>query len=146
MRTQSMVADVLPKRLAEKVVDTGTCWLWTGAKNNRGYGSTWDGDSGTALAHRVVYELLVGAIPDGLTIDHLCRVKSCVNPQHMEPVTRSENNSRAAATITHCKQGHEFAGDNLVTLTRKSGTTRRVCRTCRAQQMRDLRTRQRNAA
>lgn len=146
MRTQSMVATVLPKRLADKVTDTGTCWLWTGATNNKGYGSLGIGGGKTALAHRHVYELLVADIPGGLTLDHLCMVKPCVNPEHLEPVTRQENSSRAARTITHCVKGHELAGDNLATLTRKSGTMRRVCKTCRAQAMRDLRARNKEVA
>lgn len=146
MSTQSIVPAVLPARIASKINDTGTCWLWTGATNGKGYGSVGILGSGTsALAHRHVYELLVAEIPDGLALDHLCMVKSCVNPEHLEPVTREENASRYARTITHCAKGHELAGDNLVTLTRKSGTVRRVCRACRAQAMRDLRARQKAA-
>lgn len=146
MRTQSMVAEVLPKRIADKVTDTGTCWIWTGAKNSKGYGSVGIGGGTSALAHRYVYELLVATIPDGLTIDHLCMVKECVNPEHLEPVTREENAARYARTITHCVKGHELAGDNLASLTRKSGTVRRVCKTCRAQSMRDYRARNKEMA
>lgn len=71
------------------VLPTGFCWEWTGQKDS-GYGRY----SGRP-AHRVTYEVLVGPIPDGLTLDHLCRNKGCVNPDHLEPVTSSENTRRA---------------------------------------------------
>ena len=142
MRTQSIVSDVLPARIANKITDTGTCWLWTGAKNNKGYGSVGVGGGKSALAHRTIYELLVAPIPEGLTIDHLCMVKACVNPEHLEPVTREENCSRQARQITECAKGHPLSGPNLVTLTRPNGNVRRVCRACRAQAMKDLRARQ----
>ena len=83
------------------------CWSWTGAHIPGGYGSI-GVDGSQRGAHRVAYELLVGPIPDGLTIDHLCRVKDCVNPAHMEPVTSAENNRRRSATRTTCKRGHPF--------------------------------------
>lgn len=71
----------------------GACWEWIGARIAAGYGVFWNGRLNT-YAHRFAYELLVGPIPAGLTIDHLCRNTSCVNPAHMEPVTRAENNRR----------------------------------------------------
>lgn len=70
------------------------CWEWVGAINQAGYGQMSDGRSN--LAHRFAYELLVGAIPDGLQIDHLCNVRNCVNPAHLEPVTGSENMHRVS--------------------------------------------------
>ena len=81
--------------------ETG-CWNWLLFKNKKGYG-TWHnlGKSGR-LAHRLMYEELVGPIPFGLTLDHLCGNKSCVNPEHMEPVTSSENSKRKEGTSTHC--------------------------------------------
>jgi len=141
-----IVTDLLPPRLADKVDNTGTCWIWTGAKNAKGYGSVGIGGRKTALAHRTVYELLAAPIPEGMTLDHLCMVKACVNPEHLEPVTREENASRYARTITECVKGHPLSGDNLVTLTRRNGTVRRVCRACRAQAMRDLRLRKKAVA
>lgn len=66
------------------------CWHWTGAKYGNGYGAFWTGHR-NERAHRAMYELLVGAIPTGLTIDHLCSVRHCVNPAHLEPVTLAEN-------------------------------------------------------
>jgi len=74
------------------VVIGESCWLWTGPLNPGGYGT-----NGGRLAHRVVYERLIGQIPAGLTLDHLCRVRNCVNPQHLEPVTIAENLRRRPA-------------------------------------------------
>ncbi|MGZ4586215.1 MAG: HNH endonuclease signature motif containing protein [Mycobacteriaceae bacterium] len=71
------------------VEPTGFCWLWTGKLNAKGYGSS--GAAGESSAHRAAYTLLVGPIPEGLTLDHLCRVRRCVNPDHLEPVTQREN-------------------------------------------------------
>lgn len=77
-------------------VDVGRShWTWRGAVNDSGYGVIWDG-SRLVYAHRLAYELLVGSIPDGLTIDHCCTVRLCVNPAHLEPVTQLENIKRAA--------------------------------------------------
>ena len=109
-----------------KVKKTQTCWLWTGSKNN-GYGYFRAGKH--VLVHRYAYELLKGEIPEGLHIDHLCRVRNCVNPDHLEPVTLAENNRRVAEARTHCKWGHSFSGDNL--FLRKNGE--RECRTCMRQ-------------
>lgn len=70
--------------------DLGPCWLWTGATNSDGYGHLWV-DGRWPPAHRVAYEQLIGAIPDLLVLDHLCRVTQCVNPSHLEPVTNQVN-------------------------------------------------------
>ncbi len=78
------------ERFWDKVERTETCWFWRGACNEKGYGYFhWDGH--WRKAHRFAYELLIGPIPEGLTIDHLCFVRHCVNPVHMEPVTLREN-------------------------------------------------------
>lgn len=102
----------LPERFWSKVrlAESG-CWEWAGSKVNGYGGISFDGR--TKKAHRVSYETLVGAVPDGLFLDHLCRNRGCVNPTHLEVVTGRENvlrgNSPAAihARRTHCKYGHE---------------------------------------
>lgn len=103
------------------------CWLWLGAVGRRGYGTmTINGQ--TAMAHRASYEAFVGPIPDGLHIDHLCKVRSCVNPGHLEPVTPAENAARSPKPITlqsHCKHGHPFIGENLIWKGKQ-----RACREC----------------
>jgi hypothetical protein len=109
-------------------VDGNGCWIWTGPLDRDGYGKM---SMGTG-AHRKFYEHYVGPIPAGLTIDHLCRVKACVNPAHMEPVTARENNLRGDtiygrnARKTHCVNGHEFSAEN----TRRDPDGARVCKAC----------------
>lgn len=102
------------------------CWPFTGAKNNTGYGVFGIDGNLTTGAHRYAYELLVGPIPEGLHLDHLCRVRHCVNPDHLEAVTQTENNRRAAALKTHCPQGHPYEGNNLYVSPRGD----RMCREC----------------
>jgi hypothetical protein len=85
---------------------TETCWLWTGPVHKR-YGK-----AGNTTAHRHVYHLLVGDIPEGLELDHLCGKTLCVNPDHLEPVSRAENMRRRYATYTHCSNGHKFTPAN----------------------------------
>lgn len=95
-------------RFWAKVVKTTTCWRWQGAPQSRGYGIFSVGPRHSVrrlLAHRVAWELTRGLIPDGLTIDHLCGVKLCVNPDHLEVVTRAENTVRAHMK-SHCIRGH----------------------------------------
>lgn len=107
------------------------CWEWKRSRNSRGYGLI--SDRGVVLlAHRVSYELHVGPIPEGMTIDHLCRVKACVNPAHMEVVSREENSRRGSPGTgqTHCKRGHELAGANVMVKPRRNGRTIRNCRAC----------------
>jgi hypothetical protein len=134
-------------RFWAKVEKTDSCWLWRAASDTKGYGRFYDGHS-IAAAHRVSYELLVGPIPDGLCIDHLCRVPACVNPSHLEPVTNRENVLRGTgfaarlARKTHCKHGHEFTPEN-------TGSHRghgRRCRTCAREESRANRARTRKAA
>lgn len=85
--------------------DPDECWLWLGYVNTRrgGYGEVYV-RGGMKLAHRAVYELLVGPIPKGLEIDHLCRTRCCVNPNHLEPVTRAENMRRMWANFNRAEQ------------------------------------------
>ncbi len=81
------------------------------------------------LAHRLFYELFIGPIPEGAEVDHTCNVMDCVNPDHLEAVTKLENNRRRQARRTHCPKGHVLMGDNVKVTTTKTGTTRQ-CRTC----------------
>lgn len=87
-------------RLWRRIAWTPTCWTWTGSVLPSGYGKISTGplaaQSGTT-AHRAVYEAFVGPIPEGLHLDHLCRNRLCVRPDHLEPVTQAENNRRARA-------------------------------------------------
>lgn len=104
------------------------CWDWTGSRSPGGYGRIYGSPGRSPLyAHRVSYELLVGPIPDELTIDHLCRNSACVNPAHMEVVTMAENVRRGKGSNRkiHCKRGHPMSGENL-----KFDGEKRRCRTC----------------
>jgi hypothetical protein len=85
------------------------------------------------MAHRLAYELLVGPIPDGLTLDHLCRTRNCINPWHLEPCTLKENQLRSPvinANKTHCRNGHEYTEENTRHYVRKGGAKMRTCRKC----------------
>lgn len=121
-----------------KVDTTGNCWLWTGCLNNMGYGQLTRrsaGESSRHLAHRFAYQELVGVIPEGMVLDHLCKVSACVNPSHLEPVTQAENIRRGnacRATKTHCANGHEWADGNVYLFQRRGGIEKQ-CRTCRNQ-------------
>ena len=126
---------MLPLFIDEKIVKTEDgCWLWNGTIDFAGYGRY----SGK-YTHRLVYESLVGEIPDGLEIDHLCRVRCCCNPKHLEAVTHQTNMQRGDTgkptgaqqrAKTHCPQGHSYSGDNLNKWINPSGTTHRQCREC----------------
>ncbi len=107
------------------------CWLWVGPVSWNGYGECIRAGVRTR-AHRDSYEHFVGPIPSGLQIDHLCRQRCCVNPEHLEPVTQRENVLRGEglsakrAAQTHCKYGHEFTYEN----TRITNLRQRKCRAC----------------
>ena len=116
-------------------VDRGiSCWEWQAGKWTTGYGRFWDGQQ-MVSAHRWAYKTMVGPIPDGLQIDHLCRVRHCVRPSHMEAVTRKENILRGFAFSainarkTECIHGHAFDAKN--TVPQSSDPTKRECLTCR---------------
>ena len=114
------------------------CWVWTAAQHERGYGLFRPSHAAPMVrAHRYAYEMLVGPIPEGLELDHLCRNTACVNPDHLEPVTHSENVRRwhASRVASHCKHGHPFSDENLSI--RRDG--RRVCRACNRERQRRYR-------
>lgn len=123
----------LPERFWLKVYPcpiTG-CWLWGDRPSGKGYGQYWTGGR-RPVAHRFLWESTVGPVPAGLELDHLCRVRCCVNPEHLEPVTGQVNVLRgisvaaAYARRTSCKHGHRFTAEN--TIRRPNGA--RGCRTC----------------
>lgn len=98
------------------------CWVWQYTTHADGYGM-WRGRP----AHRVAYEATYGPIPAGLHIDHLCRTRACVRPDHLEAVTQAENNRRGKMLRTHCPQGHPY--DQANTFISSKGW--RFCRACR---------------
>ena len=125
------------ERFWKYVSKSDDCWTWLGGKNKLGYGHFWAGPDmpqRRVMAHRFAYESVVGPIPPGLHIDHLCRNPSCVNPAHLEPVTLAENTRRGVGPTrgseynrrkTHCPQGHPYSPEN----TYRSGHGR-SCKTC----------------
>jgi hypothetical protein len=127
----------LPTRIEEKIIPepNSGCWLWLGAiMKPDSYGVAAVTEKGKSrLAHRIVYEGIVGLVPKGLQLDHLCRMRCCVNPDYMEVVTHRVNTLRGnsvsaiCARRNHCKHGHEYTVEN--TIVRRGGSRR--CRTCR---------------
>jgi hypothetical protein len=120
----------LPRRFWDKVSARGECWEWVASKFHAGYGKfRWNGKATTA--HKMAWTALVGPVPAGLELDHLCRNRGCCNPAHLEPVTHRENTLRGEtlaalhASRTHCPSGHPYDVDNL--RARKTG---RDCKTC----------------
>lgn len=132
----------LLERLADKVLVGDGCWEWTGSQHPEGYGSVRLPDGRTLNAHRAVYELVVGPIPAGITLDHLCRNRVCVNPSHMDPVTRTENVMRGEgpparnARKTECLNGHPLEGPDADVYT---GRGKRECNRCRRERRRAVR-------
>ncbi len=110
---------------------TYSCWLWRGFINNNGY-SYFSYEGKNIRAHRFSYELFEGEIPDTLTVDHLCRVKNCVNPAHLQLTTNRDNVMRGNGVgvinsrKTHCPQGHRYSEEN--TYVKKHGRECRICR------------------
>jgi hypothetical protein len=124
----------LAERFWTKVAKAGPdeCWMWTGAKTPNGYGQiNLGGRKGKRrAAHRVAYELCVGPIPDGHDLDHHCENKGCVNPAHLEPVTRQDNMLRFHGQRTLCKYGHPLDGMTHAKQPDGTPTQHRYCKTC----------------
>jgi hypothetical protein len=109
----------------------GDCWIWTAFVHPKGYGKFRVGRL-IRRAHVVAYELLVGPVPEGKELDHRCRMKNCVRPDHLEPVTHQVNMQRHAETIEACPQGHRYTIEN----TWIDGRGRRNCKTCKRERLR----------
>lgn len=134
----------------------GPCHLWTACTSKNGYGqfhtgSRTLGTAGPRPAHVLAWEEANGPVPDGLELDHLCRVRHCVNAAHLEAVTDRENSRRGLTGMhqrikTHCPQGHEYAGANLIEKTQRGGFMNRICRTCARASWRAYAARQRAVA
>ena len=140
--------DRLPMRFWNKVqpCPTSGCWLWTGS-TARGYGR-FSFEGSPKLAHRVAYSTHFGSIENGMHLDHLCRVRRCVNPLHLEPVTGAENTRRGLAGINNivkrtCPRGHEYDADNTFFISNRfrSGISR-ACRICKNERNAAYRARQ----
>jgi len=123
----------LPPRFWRKVVPEpmSGCWLWTAAERRGGYGGFYIGPGRSMRAHKIAFEELVGPVPEGLELDHRCRTRCCVNPAHLEPVTRVVNVRRGTAPAarhfakTECVNGHPFDDRNTY-----QWNGRRFCKAC----------------
>lgn len=123
----------------------GPCWIWTGLLVNGygrfSFGSDRTGTKREVLAYKYIYESLHGLVPQGLELDHLCRVRACCNPDHLDPVTHAENMKRSPLTNdgrlgavhaakTHCPNGHPYDEENTKVSTQRNGWAHRTCRAC----------------
>lgn len=147
-----------PRRTPEdrfwpKVDATGDSWEWTAKLDNTGYGRFTVRRGKTIAAHRFAYEVLVGPIPEGLQLDHLCRRRNCLNPDHLEPVTAQINVLRSGVSKkrgarTHCRAGHPYSADNVVHVAPSPGRPEggRTCRACARDAERRYRQRKKLAA
>jgi hypothetical protein len=144
MSRAAYIRGSLEQRFWPKVDKSGPngCWVWTAFEYGKGYGGINIGGGRIDYAHRVAYRLVVGPIPDDLQLDHLCRNRRCVNPEHLEPVTtrvnllRGEGPTGQRARQTHCKYGHPFDEQNT---RRHSRYGTRVCKRCDADHQARLR-------
>lgn len=124
-------ADVRFWRKVEIEMKPNGCWLWTANKGRNGYGQFGIARGVQKYVHRLVYEMFVGPIPTDLEIDHLCKVRNCCNPRHLEAVTHLENCRRGTAgdrerAKTHCPHGHPYSPEN----TYMRYPNKRRCLTC----------------
>jgi hypothetical protein len=125
----------ISERIWQYIKKEEFCWRWVYALDVQGYGALKVSNK-SKKAHRVVYELLRGPIPENMTLDHLCKNRWCVNPDHMDIVTSGENALRGNGPFaknkrkTHCKYGHEFVPENIRPTVDKRGNVNRSCLRC----------------
>lgn len=135
----------LPERILAKIVRIPECgcWVWEGSISGYGYGETWWNNS-KKFIHVLMHELFVGEVPDGFKVDHLCRVRCCCNPEHLEAVTHAENVKRGTGwqhvvekhkAATHCQRGHPWIEEN--TYVEPNG--KRRCLECKRMRLRNWR-------
>ena len=127
-----MALELLPERLRRRITVEDEHWVWTGYVSKRGYGKAyWRGRDD--YLHRITYEICVGPIPEGMEIDHLCRVKICCYPPHLEAVPHAVNIARGEggkhhSAKTHCPKGHEYTPEN--TYPNRGNPNWRACKQC----------------
>lgn len=138
---------MLPNRILDKIVripESG-CWIWIGSLTGYGYGETWWNNT-KHFVHVLMHKLFVGEVPKGFEVDHLCKVRCCCNPEHLEAVTHAENVKRSSSwhhvvnyhkAQTHCQRGHAWTEEN--TYVEPNG--KRRCLECKRQRMRNWRAR-----
>lgn len=126
-------APLMARLMFRTTVAASGCWIWHGATNVKGYGHIRsDSDGPLVSVHRAVWEYLNGPIPPGHEIDHLCHVRNCVRPDHLDVVDHATN-VRRRRPVTHCKYGHELTDENVWLDPRHGG---RNCRRCATERMR----------
>ena len=132
-------SEILENKIFERIeyIPFHQCWEWIGNKTKKGYG-VFSYKEKTIVAHRFIYEFYKSKIKEGLTIDHLCKNVSCVNPEHLEAVSYYENNYRSNCPTginsrkTFCKRGHIFDHKNTYKHISRNGRYSRICRKCQA--------------
>lgn len=132
------------ERWMVRVDASGDCWQWVGRYVPAGYGML-----GNEFAHRLAWVLFVGPIPDDMVVDHMCRNRGCVNPDHLQVVTQATNLAQSPATTAgrhRCRNGHPFTSENTYVINCGDGSVRRKCRTCQLRSMAKQRARKKVAA